>query len=259
MMQTFVFCLLLSAYLHAIEMIYIKTPEALSIPPLKHKYLEAYSLPSTQATVKSFYIAKYELSVQEYKFYLKQTQQLKTEGTLQDSELEADEPITNIDFFEAQKVCSYYKGRLPTELEWSIAASVKLSKSICYEHLKKNSFFPFATQYYPLKKEHNVSSCLNTENEDFEVSLFGSELLEVHDSIENINGTFGMLGNVWEWVDTSKEYFLQDYRVIKGGSYANYKDPIFFDSRISNFMPPTSTQANIGFRCVWDKDSKDKP
>lgn len=259
MKKIFFVCFLISSYLHAVEMVYINTPLSLAIPPLNNKHLSDYSLNTKQTPIKSFYIAKYELSVLEYRLYLKQTGQLKKEKILIDLEFEDDEPITNINFFEAKDVCSYYKGRLPTEREWSVAASIKLSKSVCYEHLKKETFFPFSTQHYPLKQEHEVSICLASKNEDFEASGFGRELLGVHDSIENINGTFGMLGNVWEWVSDSKKYFLQDYRVIKGGSYANYQDPLLFDSRVSNFLRPSSHQPNVGFRCVWDTLTKDTP
>ncbi|RLA82384.1 MAG: hypothetical protein DRG78_07375, partial [Epsilonproteobacteria bacterium] len=72
---------------------------------------------------------------------------------------------------------------------------------------------------------------------------------------ENINGTYGMLGNLWEWVDTKKEkiYFNQKYKVIKGGSFANFHQPELFDNRISNFVKKETKMSNIGFRCVWGK------
>ena len=94
---------------------------------------------------------------------------------------------------------------------------------------------------------------MKKDDDDIEANLIGSELLEVQDSYENINGTYGMLGNVWEWVDATKKYFKNQYKVIKGGSYPNNKQPYLFDSRVSNFISKDTKMNNIGFRCVWDK------
>ena len=91
------------------------------------------------------------------------------------------------------------------------------------------------------------------EDDELEVDLIGSELSEAEESYENLNGVHGMLGNVWEWVDEDRRYFHQNYKTIKGGSFANFKQKELFDSRVSNFLKPDAKMNSVGFRCVWDE------
>lgn len=95
-------------------------------------------------------------------------------------------------------------------------------------------------------------------DDEFEEREVGSELNDVELSVENINGTFGMYGNVWEWVDSSKAVFKSEYKIIKGGSFTNFDKAQFFDSRVSNFLKPHETMQNVGFRCAWDIDTNKK-
>jgi len=153
-------------------------------------------------------------------------------------------------------VCKFYGGDLPSELQWVVAASVKLNSSKCYEHLSKNSVHRFATADFPLTSSMEQIHCMQTDENELEADLIGSELNSVKDSYENINGTFGMLGNVWEWVRQAQNYFYQNYETIKGGSFANVEQSILFENSVSNFVPATTKQNNIGFRCTWDYAQK---
>ena len=234
--------------------VFIDIKQAVDIPKFKHD-ISIYSFSIENKNIKPFYIAKYETTVKEYKKY---TNKIGVEFTISE-DIDENEPISNIDFNTAQNVCKFYGGRLPTELEWVVAASIKASYSKCYQDIKKDSFYPYSTATYPLSENDKQVKCMSEDDDEIEASLIGSELLEVQYSYENINGTYGMLGNVWEWVDDEKKYFNQQYKVIKGGSFTNFKEKVLFDNRVSNFLKPESKMPNVGFRCVWsDKNSKYK-
>jgi len=241
--------LFVASSLFSIEKIYIDTKQNISIPKLKDKALQEYSFHIQNAKIKPFYIAKYETSIDEYREY-KKAKNLKLDNEINEDTL--NEPITNIDFDTALKVCSFYGGRLPSELEWIVSASIKIAPSKCYEHIKKDTFLPYPTSSYPLKVNDKQILCMSKNDDELESDLIGSELLEVSDSYENINGTYGMLGNVWEWVDKDRTYFKSSFKTIKGGSFANFEQKILFDTRVSNFLKKEIKLNNVGFRCVWD-------
>ncbi len=231
-----------------IENVYITTKQKITIPKIKNDKLKDFSFSIKDKKLKPFYIAKYETTIKQYITYQKA-------NNIKIQEMDEDtlaEPMTNIDYKTASKVCNYYGGRLPTEFEWVVSASIKLTPSKCYRHIKKNSFVPYPTVNYPLNKNSKQIKYMLDEDDELEVDLIGSELLEVKDSYENINGIYGMLGNVWEWVDSDKMYFNEKYKTLKGGSFANFEQKELFDSRISNFLSPDAKMNSVGFRCVWD-------
>ncbi len=198
---------------------------------------------------KDFAMAKYELTKDEYNAYANKIKKKR----LDPSDDSSDEPATNIDYKSAQSACHFYGGRLPTNREWTEVASIKSRASLCYEHLKLGSKHTFPTSEYPLKENSPLALCLAGKDDEFEATLFGSELLSVDESLENINGTYGMLGNVWEWTDSDIIKFNKQYKIIKGGSFANYSKPKLFSSKIVNFLSPDISSPIVGFRCLWHK------
>lgn len=223
----------------------IKTP--VMLPPLKNS-LSNFAFDKRDIHVKPFFISKYETTVKEYKRYL----EANSLENIFISHFEEDEPISNIDYHTAEKICTFFKGRLPTEVEWIAAAGVKSAKSRCYEHIEKDKFYIYPTEKFPLKENDPQIKCMKETDDEIEVDLIGSGRENVPYSYENINGTYGMLGNLWEWVDSEKIYFNKKYKIIKGGSYANIHKKEFFNSRVSNFLDPDTKMPNVGFRCAWD-------
>jgi formylglycine-generating enzyme required for sulfatase activity len=229
-----------------IEKVKIDINIPITIPKLKNQFSDI-SFFVKNKKIKPFFIAKYETTKKEYNFYLKSIGKKEIEF----DEDELNEPITNIDFYEAKKVCKFFGGDLPSEFEWVVASSIKINPTKCYKQIKKYSFVKYAIAKYPLSENDSIIKCMQEDDDEIEANLIGSELLEVEDSYENINGTYGMFGNVWEWTKDKKIFFDKEYRVIKGGSYANFRQKILFDNRISNFIKPSSKLKNVGFRCVW--------
>lgn len=248
------FCISSIVSAKTIEKILITPPKSFNIEQIQYPFFKRYSFFGKNLSLKPFYIAKYETTNKEYKDYLKKTGQDKKLQLFID--MEYNEPVVNVTFDEAEGFCKYYGGRLPKELEWIVASGFKVAPSQCYKDLKNGKFYHYATVEFPLDPQGKITKCMQKKDEEFDASLVGAELLEVQFSYENINGTYGMLGNVWEWVNSDKTYFNKKYKVIKGGSFANFKTKIFFDNRVSNFIKKDTQMPNIGFRCEWDKEQK---
>ena len=246
-MKKLIIFLAIVLYAQNIEKIFIDVNKKITIPKPKSDFiLKDYSFYGSYK-VKPFYIGKYEISIKEYNNYLKFNHKKLINAEY------PDEPITFVDFDTAQKVCKFYKGRLPTELEWIVASSIKINDSKCFKSLKKGKFYRYAIGKYPLSYKDDILKCFLKIDDEVEPSLIGSEKNDVEYSYENINGTYGMFGNVWEWVNRDVTYNKKHYKVIKGGSYANFNQNALYDNRVSNFLNPMEKRDNVGFRCVWEK------
>ncbi len=66
---------------------------------------------------------------------------------------------------------------------------------------------------------------------------------------EELNGTFDMMGNVWEWMESpyfSGNYGTGSYRGLRGGSFTNYGNTLASSGRMNN--SPDNEGFNVGFR-----------
>jgi formylglycine-generating enzyme required for sulfatase activity len=67
---------------------------------------------------------------------------------------------------------------------------------------------------------------------------------------EELNGTFDIMGNVWEWMESplhSEDYLYDSLRVFRGGSYCGTGNDLSSSFRIGG-TAPDSVGADIGFR-----------
>lgn len=70
---------------------------------------------------------------------------------------------------------------------------------------------------------------------------------DVGGKLPNLNGTFDMLGNVWEWCwDLLDPARYADYRVLRGGGYADAEGSVRASTRRGG--PPRSHHDDVGFR-----------
>jgi len=78
----------------------------------------------------------------------------------------------------------------------------------------------------------------------------GSDLWNVGIGIEELNGTFDMMGNVWEWIESpfdDPNYGTDSNRVIRGGSAYDGADD-WLPSFARRLATPNDEHALIGFR-----------
>ena len=139
-----------------------------------------------------------------------------------------DHPVYGVSYYEAEAYAKFAGKRLPTEAEWSKAAS-GATKGNCDRIIGHTT----PVNAYPNKSKY---------------------------------GCQDMLGNVWEWTDSwfagytgftsypytgySQVYFDGQHKVLKGGSWATGSTALRTSFR--NWYQPGVRQILAGFRCVRD-------
>ena len=137
-------------------------------------------------------------------------------------EIDVDEPVMNLSYYEADAYCKWKNKRLPTEAEWEKAASWN-------DDLKIKTTYPWGNELPTL---HN-SNLLET-------FLWKPTKVGTYEKGKSYYGCYQMIGDVWEW--TSSEYSLYpgfkskfseytdkwaiNQKVLKGGSFATPRKQI---------------------------------
>lgn len=72
---------------------------------------------------------------------------------------------------------------------------------------------------------------------------------DVNNGSEKFNGTFNMMGNVWEWMENSYsgDYLFGSSRVTRGGSFVSV-GAIDLSSPYRTHTLPDTVGYNLGFR-----------
>ena len=151
-------------------------------------------------------------------------------------------PVNGVDWDDAKNFCSYEDKRLPTEAEWERAATWK-----------------DGTKYkYPSGKDS--VSCTDAVMDDGGNGCGKNRTWPVGSKPEEINGTYDMAGNVWEWVHDWYGAYPADKRtnpkgpatgssrVNRGGSWGGNASRL--RGAIRNRSGPASRLNYLGFRCV---------
>ncbi len=138
-------------------------------------------------------------------------------------------PAEQISWFKATAYCEKIGKRLPTELEWEIAAKGSAETIYFWGNDPDAAYAWYGGDYdlghHPVGKKK-----------------------------PNAFGLFDTAGNVWEWTSTSSSE-VSKYsgekvvkRVVKGGSFNVSPNLITPDSRME--LSPKSRLFNVGFRCA---------
>src|SRR5207248_7551829 len=119
-------------------------------------------------------------------------------------------PVIHVTWEEARDFCAWAGKRLPTEAEWEKAASWNAATST-------KSVWPWGDEFDATR--------LNTDDHYDDTTRVGSFDPEM-------NGTFDMAGNVWEWTSSLDKGFPYNKddgrenpqaagnRIVRGGSWA---------------------------------------
>jgi formylglycine-generating enzyme required for sulfatase activity len=153
-------------------------------------------------------------------------------------------PINGVDWFNAKKFCEYVGKRLPTEAEWEKAATWKNGRKYKYPSGKSSV------------------SCSDAVMYDDGRGCGRGSTWKVGSKSQEINGTYDMAGNVWEWVSGwyGENYYGNSlnnnpqgpssgsYRVIRGGGWSDGAS--YFRGAYRDFSDPTRRGDALGFRCA---------
>ncbi|TAE72490.1 MAG: TIR domain-containing protein [Bacteroidetes bacterium] len=196
-------------------------------------------------SVSSFYMAKYEVTVEEYEKYCTATNtKMPNAPDFNPNWKNKRHPIVNVSWEDATTYCAWLskttgkKYRLPTEAEWEYAC-------------RAGTTTPFSTGANLTTAQGNYNGNYPYNNNAKGVYRQGTT--EVGSFSPNAWGLYDMHGNVWEWC---QDYYNSDYngikesgfRVLRGGSW-NYLAR-HCRSAYRHYNTPTYRSYANGFRFV---------
>jgi iron(II)-dependent oxidoreductase len=163
--------------------------------------------------------------------------------------LEANRPVMHVNYYEAEAYCNWAGRRLPTEVEWEVAASrVPAAGGDALEPGKR--LYPWGDTF-PEPQRANLDG-YRLDTVDVAALPDGDSAL----------GCRQMLGNVWEWTsstfapypgfavdlyrDYSKPWFPEGRKVLRGGSWATRARLI--NNHHRNFFLPDRNDLYAGLR-----------
>lgn len=164
------------------------------------------------------------------------------------NEIDPEEPVVNVSYYEADAYAKWIGKRLPTEAEWEKAASWN-------EGLHEKTLYPWGNER-PSDEHANLLESLF-----WRPAKIGS-----FEKGKSHYGCYQMIGDVWEW--TSSEYVLYpgfksrfseytdkwaiNQKVLRGGCFATPRKQIRNSYR--NYFKPYERILFSGFRCAMDLD-----
>ncbi len=164
-------------------------------------------------------------------------------------DLEPNHPVSHVSWYEAEAYCNWAGRRLPTEVEWDLAASGEPTSDGKINTATKRS--------YPWGEQTNDGNYANLDS-----TFMGCVDVGAFPESDSAFGCRQMIGNVWEW--TADPFyplpgFIVDYpyreysapwfgypKVLKGGAWATRTR--LATNKYRNFFQPARNDVISGFR-----------
>ncbi len=204
----------------------------------------------------SFYIDKYEVTVAQYQRCTLVGQCRISNTNFWDGEHQSEydeycnagkpgrlnHPINCVDWSNANRYCRFLNKRLPTEAEWEKAASWRDGKKLIYP------------------SGNSSITCKEAVMDDGSSGCGKGSTWKIGSKTIEVNGTYDMSGNVWEWVaDWYGEYSTDNQRnpigptsglnrVTRGGSWIN--TATYLRTTTRDWNDPMDRFDYVGFRCA---------
>lgn len=200
--------------------------------------------PQRKVFLPAYYIDRYETTNQQYALFVEVTRSqppLSWPNGRVPSGRE-DYPVTEVNWYEAERYCKWAGKRLPTEAEWEKAARG-----------------PFGLEY-PWGNDYDSRRVNAGDSGRGDLAPVGS-----FEAGKSPYGIYDMAGNVWEWTqDWYQPYpgstyrtdaFGQKYKILRGSSWGgvgHYALPLFYRSAHRFYAVPEQRFSDAGFRCAKD-------
>jgi len=161
-------------------------------------------------------------------------------------EINPNEPVCHVSFYEAAAYCKWAGKRLPTEAEWE--------KACCWDEQKQTkTIFPWGDEQ-PKEDQANL----------LESHLWAQTAIGSYPKGSSPSGCQQMIGDVWEWTsseftgypgfktgfDEYNDKWFTNQKVLRGGSFGTPKMSIRGSYR--NFFRLDERWLFSGFRCAED-------
>jgi iron(II)-dependent oxidoreductase len=156
-------------------------------------------------------------------------------------------PVVHVSYYEADAFARWAGKRLPTEIEWEVAATWAPATG-------RALAFPWGDE------------CASPELANIGPRAFGTTAVGTYPRNISPLGCYGMIGDVWEWTasdfggypgftsfpyrEYSEVFFGSEYKVLRGGSWATHESVV--RSTFRNWDYPIRRQIFSGFRCARD-------
>ena len=206
----------------------------------------APSLPTHKVSLNAFYMDIYEVTLGQYKRFLKATEHPPLPDWVEKITPDDNYPVIGVSWFDAQAYAEWTGKRLPSEAEWEYSARGGLiGQRFAHGNELKHTDANF-------KGKGGADIWENPSP----VASFKA----------NSYGLFDVMGNVWEWCEDlyDENYYLvsepenpkgpestpMERRVIRGGSWMSFKH--FLRVALRNYQNPEMKNNYTGFRCVVD-------
>jgi serine/threonine protein kinase len=183
-------------------------------------------------------------------------------------------PAVKVNWYDAQAFCKWLtekeraenlleenqRYRLPTDLEWSIAAGLPNEAGNTPEERdgKIKDVFPWGKQWPPPSGAGNYADQSTKRPRGKIIENFNdgfAQTAPVGSFSPNPNGLYDMGGNVWEWCEEGYNggATAKDWGVLRGGSWANSSRGEL-QSSYRNVVDRSERDVIYGFRCVLVSD-----
>ncbi len=129
--------------------------------------------------------------------------------------LEPHRPVIHVCWHEARAYCRWADRRLPTELQWEVAAAA--------EPDAEGRILRGAKRRYPWGGPPPGSELVNMD-----LMSMGCVDVAAHPAGDSAFGCRQMLGNVWEWTETT----FGPYPGFAPGPYKEYSAPLFGETKV---------------------------
>ena len=160
--------------------------------------------------------------------------------------LEPHRPVLHVNWWEAEAYCNWAGRRLPTEVEWEMAASANPSN---FDKQDGKRRFPWGDEL-PTREHANLGW-----------RAMGTTDVSALSAGDSTFGCRQMIGNVWEWtasefgpypgfeIDPYREYsqpWFDTHKVLRGGAWPT--QPRLLRNTWRNFYTPDRRDVWAGFR-----------